>query len=90
MIPSLPDDVQQMIAAQMATGGYASEADLLRAALAGLQAEQADDTVAVLEAIEQWQAGDDGIALDEAFEEVRRRYADFSSRAWRPPAGQHS
>ena len=78
MIPSLPDDVQQMITAQMATGGYASEADLLREALANLQAEQADDMAAVLEAIQQWQAGDDGVPVAEAFEDVRRRHADAS------------
>lgn len=54
----------------MATGRYASEDDLLREAFRALAEEESGLRV-VQEAIDEWQAGDEGIDLRAAFDEVR-------------------
>ncbi|GAB4137192.1 MAG: hypothetical protein Tsb009_04640 [Planctomycetaceae bacterium] len=66
-----PADVQQKVAEQIASGRYSSEDDVIRDALRALTAE-AEDFLAVQEAIAEWQAGDQGTPLEEAFEQVRR------------------
>ena len=68
---AFPSDVQQLIAGRMATGGYATEEDVLRDALRAL-AEEEEDLVAVREAVAEFRAGDPGLPLDEAFDMVRR------------------
>ena len=67
----IPRDVQDLIAAQLATGRYQNEGDVLREALRALQ-EASDDVAAVQDAIDGWKAGDDGLPLDQAFDLVRR------------------
>lgn len=67
-------EVKSLIQAQMATGKYLSEDDLLREALLRLNGEalqEQEDLQAVLEAIDELEKGDEGMDLDEAFEEVR-------------------
>lgn len=67
----IPRDVQDLIAAQLATGRYQNEDDVLREALRALQ-EASDDVTAVQDAIDAWKAGDDGLPLDQAFDSVRK------------------
>jgi len=69
-----PADVQQLVAEQLASGGYKSEDDVLRDALRALS-EQHEDLNAVREAIAEWKAGDAGISLEEAFDRVRASQA---------------
>jgi Arc/MetJ-type ribon-helix-helix transcriptional regulator len=57
----------------MASGRYASEAELLREALRAL-AEGEQDLAAIEEAITELQAGDQGVPLDEAFDAVRAKH----------------
>lgn len=71
MVLHVSTDLESLIAKHMASGQYASEDELLRCALESLQD---DDEAAVREAIAAWQAGDEGIPLDEAFNEIRRRH----------------
>lgn len=67
-----PTDVQQLIASQMATGRYTNEDELLRDALQVLQ-EFDRDAAAIQLAADDWQAGDEGQPLDEAFDAIRAR-----------------
>ncbi len=75
MIRKIPDDVQAEIDAKVASGQYADEESVLREAMASLK--QFDENVADLQlAIDDWQAGDEGMPIDEAVELVRRRVED--------------
>jgi Arc/MetJ-type ribon-helix-helix transcriptional regulator len=67
-----PPDIQERIGKQMASSAYRSEDELLRDALQALDEVQ-EDVVAVQEAIAQWRAGDEGDALDEVFDALRRK-----------------
>ena len=71
MIRKIPDDVQAAIDAKVASGQYADEETVLREAMASLT-EFDEDVARVQEAIAHWQAGDEGMPVDEAFEMVRR------------------
>jgi putative addiction module CopG family antidote len=70
----IPPDVQDLIAAQLATGRYQNEDEVLREALRALQ-DTSDDAAAVQDAIDAWKAGDDGLPLDQAFDLVRKDFA---------------
>ena len=61
----IPPDVQDLIAAQLATGRYQNEDEVLREALRALQ-EASDDAAAVQDTIDAWKAGDDGLPLDQS------------------------
>jgi putative addiction module CopG family antidote len=67
-----PPDLQELVAAQLSSGRYDSEDDLLREALRAL-AEEQEDLTAVRDAVAEWRSGDSGVPLDEAFSRVRRR-----------------
>ena len=69
---SFPTDVEQLVARQMATGRYTNEDELLRDALQILQ-EFDRDTAAIQRAVDDWQAGDEGQPLEEAFDAIRAR-----------------
>jgi putative addiction module CopG family antidote len=69
----LPADVEQMVRQQMATGKYASEAELLREALRAL-AEDEQDLAAIQEAVAELEAGDPGVPLHEAFDALRAKH----------------
>jgi putative addiction module CopG family antidote len=71
---SFPSDVKEMVQSRLASGRYSSEDDVLRDALRALSNEE-DDVAAVREAIDEWRAGDEGIPLADAFDEVRERSA---------------
>ncbi len=63
---SLHEDIQ----ARVSAGNYASEEDLLRDALRALDEEE-EDLKAVKAAVAEWRAGDEGLPLKEAFDEIR-------------------
>ena len=67
---SFPADVQQLVEAHLASGRYLTEDDVLRDALRALAGEE-QDLKAVREAIAEWRAGDKGLPLSEAFDQVR-------------------
>lgn len=69
----LPPDVQRDVTDWIATGHYASEAEVLRAALRALSEEQSD-LAAVREAMDDLQAGDPGMPVRESFEELRAKH----------------
>ena len=73
MAYSFPLDVKQMIESRMASGKYATEDELLRDALAALDAE-ATELEAIQAAIRDWRAGDTGVPLNEGFDQIRRRH----------------
>jgi putative addiction module CopG family antidote len=68
---AFPPDLRELVAARLANGKYSTEDELLRDALRALN-EEDEDLAAVREAIADWQAGDQGTPLGEAFDEVRR------------------
>ena len=68
-----PANVAALVRERMATGRYSSEEELLCAALESL-AEQEEDLDAVRSAIAEMQAGDPGLSLEAAFEEVVSRH----------------
>ena len=75
---SFPPDVKRLVETRMASGKYASEDDVLRDALDALSAESAE-LDAIQAAIAEWQAGDAGVPLAEAFDAVRRRHDETRS-----------
>jgi putative addiction module CopG family antidote len=70
---TIPTDVQQLIAGQIAAGHYSTADEVLRDALWTLQ-EVEDDAAAVQAAIDDWRNGDEGLPLDEAFGSVRAEF----------------
>jgi len=69
-----PPDVDELVRGRMASGNYATEDELLKEALLALT-EQEGDLLAVREALAEFEAGDAGVSLDEAFGGVRQRRA---------------
>ena len=68
-----PADLQDFVRERMATGRYGSEEDLLRDAFHPL-AEEEENLGAVREALAEWRAGDDGVSLDDAVENIRQTH----------------
>jgi Arc/MetJ-type ribon-helix-helix transcriptional regulator len=73
MAYEFPPDVRRLIGQRMASGHYASEDELLREALHALGDDDAD-LEAIREAVSDMDAGDEGIPLDEAFANIRRKH----------------
>jgi len=71
MSASVPPDLQRAIDARLATGKYATPDDVLRDAIRALDHED-EEVAAIQEAIDDWQQGDEGLPLNEAFEEIRQ------------------
>jgi len=69
-----PASVSELIEKQLATGRYQSEDEVLEAALQRLD-DESDDWPAVKMALEALDAGDNGVSLDDAFQEVRLRHS---------------
>lgn len=69
-----PTSVRQLIERQLATGRYQSEDEVLEAALQRLD-DELDDWPAVKIAIEALDGGDNGVSLEDAFQQVRHRQA---------------
>ncbi len=70
---SFPPDLQEQVAAMLATGQYASEDEVLRDAVEALRWEQ-EERAAVLAAVADVDAGEAGIPLNEAFDRVRKQH----------------
>jgi len=62
----LSADIERLVEDRIATGEYSSADEVLRAALEALQQSDAD-MAKIQEAIAEWQAGDEGLPLNEAF-----------------------
>lgn len=73
MVYQFPMDVEQKLAAWVASGKYQSPDEVLRDALRAL-AEEQGDWDAVQQAIAEWQAGDHGIPLQQALDELRAKH----------------
>jgi len=73
MILRLSTEVQELIAQHMASGEYADENQLLRVAPTSL-AEQDNDWLAIKQALDEVEQGDDGRSLEETFAAIRIRH----------------
>ena len=69
-----PPRVSQLVQKQLATGQFATDDEVLLAALQTLEAES-EDWVAVREALDSLETGDRGMSLQDAFDEVRKRHS---------------
>ena len=67
-----PAAVNELVCARMSFGKYASEHELLRAALQPLS-EKEEDLAAVRESIGDWLAGNPSVPLESAFASLRGR-----------------
>lgn len=74
-----PPDLQQMVSARLAQGAYQSEDDVLRSALEALE-EREEDLLAIQAAVDEWRAGDEGLALAEAFSSLRTSRSSETSQ----------
>jgi len=72
MSQAFSENIAKLIHERMATGRYASEDELLRTALEAL-AEEEGDLEAIQQAIDEMEAGDEGVPLDEAIAAIRRK-----------------
>jgi Arc/MetJ-type ribon-helix-helix transcriptional regulator len=70
---SFPPDVNARVCAHMSSVKYASEEELLRAALQALSEEE-EAIAAIRESIGDWHAGDPGVPLESAFASIRARH----------------
>ena len=70
---AFPPDLQKLVEGCLASGHYATEDEVLRDAFRALS-EEDEDLVAVREALAEWRAGDMGLPLTEAFEQVRQSH----------------
>ena len=69
-----PPVVRQLVQKQLASGQFATEDEVLLAALQTLETES-EDWLAVREALDSLEAGDQGMSLQDAFDEVRKRHS---------------
>jgi Arc/MetJ-type ribon-helix-helix transcriptional regulator len=79
---AFPPDVKRLVETRMASGNYASEDELLRDALEALSAES-EELEAIQAAVSEWQAGDTGLPLADAFDEIRRQSETASEMTFR-------
>jgi Arc/MetJ-type ribon-helix-helix transcriptional regulator len=73
MLRQFPPDIEALIQAQMASGHFHSQEELLRVALEQLAAQH-EDVRAIEESIDLRDAGDAGVPLDAAFDSLRAKY----------------
>lgn len=66
----VPHDVAELVAKHIASGRYDSGDDVLRSAMQAL-AEIDEDLLAIQDAVREWQDGDEGVSLGEAFQQIR-------------------
>lgn len=71
----LPADIERLVEDRIATRAYSSPDEVLRAALEALQQSDAD-LAKIQEAVDEWQAGDEGLPLDEAFQLIQAGHID--------------
>ncbi len=73
MPDTLPEDLQQFVDHELASGRYCSTDELVIAGLRLLQRDRHEAVEAVKEGLAEMQRGE-GIPLDEAFDEIRKRH----------------
>jgi putative addiction module CopG family antidote len=66
----VPQDVEVMVARQLASGRYQSDQEVLRSAMLALE-EMDEDFVAIQEAVDNWRRGVPGTPLADAFRQIR-------------------
>ena len=71
MSTDIPADILAAIELKIASGSYPDHESVLREAMARLD-EFDDDVVGLQASIDKWKAGDKGVPVDEAFDNVRR------------------
>jgi antitoxin ParD1/3/4 len=69
-----PPDIAALVQYQISSGVFATEDDVLRAALANLPTDEDDDLRAIQEALDDLEGGDPGRPAEEVFAELRARY----------------
>ena len=67
---TFPPDLQKLVEARLTSGGYSTADEVLRDALRAL-AEEDEDLAAVREGLADWRAGDTGLPVSEAFDQIR-------------------
>jgi Arc/MetJ-type ribon-helix-helix transcriptional regulator len=73
VLHQFPPDIETLIQAQMASGIYRSQDELLRVALENLAAHD-EELSAIRDSIDLLEAGDPGVQLDDAFASLRSKY----------------
>ena len=73
MSQSLPEDVQQFVDRELASGRYHSADDLMVEGLRLLQREREEAVAGINEGLAEMDRGE-GIPLDEAFDQLRRKH----------------
>jgi antitoxin ParD1/3/4 len=68
-----PPDIDALVQGQLATGCFASEDEVLRAALEQFTVDE-NDVRAIQESIDEIERGDQGRPAEEVFAELRARY----------------
>lgn len=68
-----PADIESLVQQQLATGHFSSPDDVLRAALQQLQLED-QEVKAIQQSIERLDEGEGGIAVQDAFQQLRQKY----------------
>ena len=71
----LAADIERLVEDCIATGAYSSPDEVLRAALEALQKSVAD-LAKIQESVDEWQAGDEGLPLNEAFQSIHEGRID--------------
>ena len=71
----LSADIERLVEDRIATGAYTSADEVLRAALEALQQSDAD-LAQIREAVSEWQSGDEGLPLKDAFQLIREGRID--------------
>ena len=71
----LSADIERLVEDRIATGAYTSVDQVLRAALEALQQSDAD-LAQIREAVSEWQSGDEGLPLKDAFQLIREGRID--------------
>jgi Arc/MetJ-type ribon-helix-helix transcriptional regulator len=69
-----PPAVRDLVHKQLASGRFATEDEVLLAALQTLETES-EDWLAVREALDSLEAGDQRMSLQDAFDKVRKRHS---------------
>jgi putative addiction module CopG family antidote len=70
---SFPPDVKRLIDAEMKSGRYTSEDEVLREALDAL-ASESEELAAIRVALAEWHAGDVGVSIDDAIQSIHDRH----------------
>lgn len=74
---TLPQDIEQFVERELATGHYQSRDELMAHALRLLQRDREEAAAGIRQGLEDMAQGK-GVLLDEAFDEIRKRHSSRS------------